>query len=308
MQFITAANTLEHPHFADFVSNALKSHPGSAMIICGDLLNVFPEPGEDLRGSIFYDVFGELIVDEMERMCADHFKHPQASRFVQPLRDFFAATGPTSERALRIATERYAKVFTGLQHAVSDHALYFIPGNMDYPRLSERFASAIPTIYQVDSEVVPVGGVKLAGVGGIPHSAQPFHDVVAISPYEMTDAEYARRLLAVRGADVLVTHLSPAECRPLSEFVRDSSVRLLICRAPFDLSHTGNFRGASMVTSIHGKTVVHVRPFEFPENFAFAVNITADPQVPVSITEFCWLYGGSTEFTLEKDAPFHLWG
>lgn len=281
MKFILTANTMEHPGFAEFVRDAAADYPEAAFLHCGDLLNVFPEPGEDLRGSIAYELYGELIIEEMARLRASHFANLPSSRFVAPLREMFAPEGRNFARAKALAGRRYAGVFAGMGHAVGDSELYFIPGNMDYPQLSTLFAAPCPSIYQLDGDMVTTGGVRLAGVGGIPHSAQPFRDMVPISPYEMSEAEYSRRLADVWGADVVITHISPEESPELAEFLRDSPVRLLVCRAPFDLGRrVGSCRGTSQSAQLEGKTVIEVRPFDFPENLAFVVDFSPDGTVP----------------------------
>ena len=63
MKLVLASNILEHPAFARFLQSAVARVPDAAICVTGDLLNVFPEPGEDLQGSIVHELYGgELIV------------------------------------------------------------------------------------------------------------------------------------------------------------------------------------------------------------------------------------------------------
>src|SRR5690348_16946308 len=109
MKFILAANTMEHPAFSTFVRDAATDHPEAAFIICGDLLNVFPEPGEDLRSSIFYEIYGDILVEELERLRADHFTTVSSSPIIGPLREIFCEDGRTYQQGLALASRRYAR-------------------------------------------------------------------------------------------------------------------------------------------------------------------------------------------------------
>ena len=102
---------------------------------------------------------------------------------------------------------------------------------MDYPLISERFLRHYPNIHQLDGIAIDCDGVQLAGLGGVPNTVHPFRNVVEISPYEMTESEYERRLNRLWGVDVLLTHISPQEYPPLLHFVQNSPLKMLICRA-----------------------------------------------------------------------------
>src|SRR5689334_11626280 len=111
MRFVLAANTMEHPGFPGFARDALAAHPDAALVICGDLLNIFPEPGEDLRGSIFYQLYGEFIVEEMEILRANQFATVHTSRFIELLRELFTVGGKTHALGTSLASHRYDLVF-----------------------------------------------------------------------------------------------------------------------------------------------------------------------------------------------------
>ncbi|HET6344089.1 MAG TPA: hypothetical protein VFH51_04110 [Myxococcota bacterium] len=302
MKLILAANSMEHPRFAAFVRDAAAAHPDAAFVMCGDLLNIFPEPGEDLRNSIFYELYGELLVEEMQRVHATHFADLAHSRFVRPLHDLFDAGGDTYEAGLAAAGRRYARVFGELRAALGGRTFYFIPGNMDYPQLTSLYAAASPNLVQLDGDIVSLGDLRLGGVGGIPRTAQPFHAVAQVSPYELSEAAYERRLHAVWGAEILVTHLAPEESPILERFVRESPVRLVICRAPFNLGQERSCRGMLACQAFEGRTVFKVRPFDYPENVAFVVELCADPLADPRVELFTWHDGHVAEAPAAVDA------
>lgn len=303
MKCVLAANTMEHPGFVSFVQAAARAYPGAAFIVCGDLLNVFPEPGEDIAGSIFSAIYGPAFGDELDRLRLNYFRDVHKSPLIPQLREIFLPQGATYTQAMALASHRYTHIFAALSQASGNNELYYIPGNMDYPELSALFSAAYPNVFQLDGEIVDVGGVRLAGVGGIPSSAQPFGRVTPISPYEMTEEAYERRLAACWGADILVSHLSPAESPALDSFLRESPVRALICRAPFSLQEAGSCRGMSQCDYIEGKLVVRVRPFDYPENFAFVVDFPPDPMVEPTLEIYDWRLADEPAAATLHDLP-----
>jgi hypothetical protein len=277
MKIILASNVLEHPAFTRFIEEAVRRVPGAAVLVTGDLLNVFPEPGEDLEGSVFHELFGgDLITKEMDRQLVERFRNVRGSRFIEPLRAMFGPTGARCEDATRSADARYGRLLPRLSAAAGASDFYFIPGNMDYPRLAERHCVRLPNMHMLDVEVANLGGLRIGGLGGVPNTVHPFRGVVEISPYEMTEAEYGRRLRSLHGVDVLVTHVSPAECPVLDDFLMSGPTQVLICRAPFDFQRAHDFRGAMEVQHRGEKTVVFVRPFDHPVNAAVVVDSSQD--------------------------------
>lgn len=277
MRVLLASNILEHPGFFEFVAQAGIEHPETPLLITGDLLNIFPEPGENLEGSIFYELYGDIMIQEMDRLVKNRFQQVDHSYFIEPLRQMFLPTGTMAEPAQARAQQRYKAFFQALSNALGTRQCYFIPGNMDYPLIAAELLSNHPHIHQLDCRVVNSDGVSLAGLGGIPNTAHPFRNVVEISPYEMTQSEYERRLHSLWGVDILMTHISPEEYPPLLEFLTQSPVKLLICRAPFDFRNASDFRGKLELQTIdddgRAKAVIRVRPFDFPHNRAFLVDL-----------------------------------
>lgn len=274
MKLCLATNILEHDAFFRFVEAVRGEHPDVAFVVAGDLLNVFPEPGEDLRGSIFQDLYGgALIADGLDELVRTRFRDVARSRLVDPLRQMFSGTGERYADATRCAARRYGRFFDRLDAARGASPFIFVPGNMDYPRLCYAETRHREGITQIDADFIELSGVRVGGVGGIPNTNHPFRGVVEISPYEMTEAEYARRLRQTRDVDVLVTHLSPEEYPPLDAFLADSPVRLLVCRAPFNFRREGDYRGRLETEVRYGKQVIKVRPFDHPANTAYLLDL-----------------------------------
>ena len=279
MKLVLVSNILEHPAFPDFLRAVGADHPDAAVLSAGDFLNVFPEPGEDFAGSIFHEIFGERVVGEMQRLVETEFAAADDSWLVEPLRDMFLPTGACARRALGLADARYARLFARIDAAMDGMRLHFIDGNMDYPALSRARAAASRSLVPLGDTVTTLGGVRVAGLGGIPSSAHPFRGVVEISPNEMSDAEYERRLLRCVGTDVLCAHLSPEESPALARFLDEGGARILVCRAPFDFGRARGFRGASSVRRRGDALVITVRPFEWPAGSALVLDV-GDPAAP----------------------------
>src|SRR6185437_2088615 len=126
-----------------------------------------------------------------------HFADVAHSSFVQPLRDFFYEGGKTFLQGRALASRRYGRVFGELRAVLGCTPLYFIPGNMDYPQLTELFASACPSIHCLNGTQLEVDGLQIAGAGGIPSACQPFGKVTRISPYELSTEAYTAQLKKV---------------------------------------------------------------------------------------------------------------
>jgi hypothetical protein len=264
VQLVLVSNVLENEAFPDFLQAALAAHPDAGVLCAGDLLNIFPEPGEDFAGSMFHEIFGARVVDEVRRLVETGFAAADGSWLIEPLRDMFLPGGPCARRALALADARYARLFATLAAALNGRTFHFIDGNMDYPNLSRTRAAAFPALVPIGDAVIDLNGLTLAGVGGIPNTAHPFRGVVEISPNEMTECEYERRLSRLGRVDVLCTHLSPEEAPALATLLARGGARVLVCRAPFDFRRAHDFRGRSSVRRLGDAWVIHVRPFEQP--------------------------------------------
>jgi hypothetical protein len=264
VQLVLVSNILEHAAFPDFLRAALAAHPEADVLCAGDLLNVFPEPGEDFAGSMFHEIFGARVVDEVRRLVDTGFSAADDSWLIEPLREMFLPGGASAHRALALADARYARLFAALAAALGERPFHFIDGNMDYPHLSRTRAAPFPALRPIGDAVHRLGGLTLAGVGGIPNNAHPFGGVVEISPNEMTPCEYDRRLSRLGRVDILCTHLSPEEAPALAALLARGGARVLVCRAPFDFRRARDFRGRSSVRRVGEAWVVTVRPFEQP--------------------------------------------
>lgn len=280
MKLVLVSNVLEHPGFPDFLRAVGAAHPGAAVLSAGDFLNVFPEPGEDFAGSIFHEIFGERVVSEMRHLVDTGFAAADGSWLVEPLRDMFLPTGRSCRRALGLADARYARLFALIDEAMDGAPLHFIDGNMDYPELTRVRAAASRSLSPLGDTVVTLGGVRVAGLGGIPNTAHPFRGVVEISPNEMSEPEYARRLDRLAGTDVLCTHLSPEEAPALARFLDAGGARILVCRARFDFGGTRGFRGPSSVRRRGEALVITVRPFEWPSGSALVLDVGGGADAP----------------------------
>lgn len=283
MKLLLVSNVLEHEAFPEFLRAAGAAHPDADILCAGDLLNVFPEPGEDFSGSMFHEIFGARVVDEMRRLVETGFSAADDSWLVEPLRDMLLPGGQSARRALAIADARYVRLFAEITAALAGRRFHFIDGNMDYPALSCVRASASPSLVSISDRVVDVGGLSIAGLGGIPNTAHPFAGVVEISPNEMSEAEYERRLFRLAGADILCTHLSPEEAPALARFVELGHTRVLVCRAPFDFRRVHDYRGRSSVRRVGDTWVITVRPFEWPAGSSLVIDLEpgAAPDVEV---------------------------
>ncbi|MFT3772096.1 MAG: hypothetical protein QM820_42360 [Minicystis sp.] len=273
MKLLLVSNVLEHAGFSEYLRAAAAAHPDAEVLCAGDLLNIFPEPGEDFAGSMFHEIFGSRVVDEMRRLVETGFSAADDSWLVEPLRDMFLPGGQSTRRALALADARYTRVFADIAGSLSGRSFYYIDGNMDYPGLSRSRAAAFPDLVPISDAIVDIGGVKVAGMGGIPNTAHPFRGVVEISPNEMSEAEYERRLESLVGAEILCTHLSPEEAPALARFLEQGHARILVCRAPFNFRHNRDFRGRNGIRRFGDAWVISVRPFEWPAGSSLVIDV-----------------------------------
>jgi len=283
MLFVLVTNVLEHAGFPAFLRAVTAAHPAAAVLCAGDLLNVFPEPGEDFSGSMFQEIFGARVADEVRRLVETGFTAAAESWLCEPLRDMFLPGGASARRALAMADARYARLFAAADAALAGRPLYFIDGNMDYPAITRERAALRRSLVPISDEVLDLGGLTLAGASGIPNTAHPFRGVVEISPNEMSEAEYERRLARLAGVDVLCAHLSPEEAPALARFLDGGGARVLVCRAPFDFRREGCYRGHSTVRRRGDALVITVRPFEWPAGSVTLLEVEpgAAPEVSV---------------------------
>lgn len=301
MKFILASNVLEHQAFSSFISDAITAYPGVNFLVAGDLLNIFPEPGEDFKGSIFYEIYGELIC-ELDCLVRNNFREVEKSILLKPIQDMFLPLGNHFTKTKNIAFIRYKNLFTSLAKSLKNSQLYFIPGNMDYPILSKCLTMNSRCIHQIDNEVLEKDGIFIGGIGGVPNTNHPFRGVIEISPYEMTEAEYERRLKNLWGVDVLLTHVSPQEFSILKEFLVNSPLKLLICRAPFNFRRHNNYRGSLELHAIGNKYVINISPFDYPENQTYVVDLVPGKLTPPTVEVFRWRFQERQDTGIEAHA------
>ena len=110
-------------------------------------------------------------------------------------------------------------------------------------------------------------------LGGIPSTAHPFSGLGEISPYEFAESEYRKRLHYFKTTDMLVTHIAPEEYPPLEEFIHQTQPKAVICRAPFNFRRDCDFRGHMEVQPYDRTLVIRVRPFDYPVNRAFSLDL-----------------------------------
>jgi hypothetical protein len=286
MQFVLMSNILEHPGFFDCVQAWVRQNPDTGFLLCGDLLNVFPEPGEDLLGSIFAEVYGDWIEPAMQQLIDTRFKQLDQSPFIDPLQQMFTPNGSNYTQASTIARQRYQRFFARLADALQEAPFYYIPGNMDYPKWGLLATQPYDAIHQIDADILTMGHAKVGALGGIPNHSHPFKGLAEISPYEMAPQEYERRLWQLAGVDVLITHLSPEEYPPLLDFVRQTPLKVLICRAPFNFTRQSDFRGQLEVSREADKPIYKIRPFDYPHNRAMVIDLDGDLSKPVRFLEW----------------------
>lgn len=162
------------------------------VLIClGDLV-LFLDYEDPARG-----IFGELLGAENARRFVDlrtAGRLDEARAFSAGL---WAGRGGDREAStLDAVRQQYARTF-----AVLPEPAYLTYGNVDLPDLWPEFAR--PGHRVLDGEVVEIGGRTVGFVGGGLRTAYR-------TPYEISDEEYAAKVAAVEGADILCTHIPPA--------------------------------------------------------------------------------------------------
>ncbi|MET8813189.1 metallophosphoesterase [Streptomyces sp. NPDC004549] len=161
-----------------------------ALICLGDLV-LFLDYADHSRG-IFPDLFGETNADRIvELRTARRFEEARAFGA-----ELWAGLGTDRRTAVESAVRRqYAELFAAFP--TPTYATY---GNVDMPPLWPEYARAGTTV--LDGEVVEIAGRTFGFVGG--GLRTPMR-----TPYEIDDDEYAAKIEAVAGADVLCTHIPP---------------------------------------------------------------------------------------------------
>ncbi|MEU9401999.1 metallophosphoesterase [Streptomyces sp. NPDC048242] len=174
-----------------------------ALICLGDLV-LFLDYADHSRG-IFPDLFGEANADRIvELRTARRFEEARAFGA-----ELWAGLGTDRRTAVESAVRRqYAELFAAFP--TPTYATY---GNVDMPPLWREYAGEGTTV--LDGEVVEIAGRTFGFVGGglrtpmLPQALNSVRAGGAPMPYEIDDEEYAAKIEAVAGVDVLCTHIPP---------------------------------------------------------------------------------------------------
>jgi Icc-related predicted phosphoesterase len=169
-----------------------RSLDGADALVClGDLV-LFVDY-DDLSVGIFSGLFGP----ENTRTLVDL----RSAGRLEEARTFSAGLwaargGDRTDTILEAVRAQYAETFAAMPEPA-----YLTYGNVDVPDLWPQFLR--PGHRVLDGEVVDIGGRSVGFVGGGLRT-------VYRTPYELEDEEYAAKVAAVEGADILCTHIPPA--------------------------------------------------------------------------------------------------
>ncbi len=162
-----------------------------ALFCLGDLL-LFVDYADHAQG-----IFPELFGAEAARRFIDlrtERRFDEARGMSMSL--WQSLDGDPASRVRDAASRQYAELFAALPEPA-----YLTYGNVDLPALWAEHLR--PGHHVLDGEPVELGGWTFGFVGGGLRS--PYR-----TPNEISDEAYAAKLAAVRGADVLCTHIPPA--------------------------------------------------------------------------------------------------
>jgi Icc-related predicted phosphoesterase len=162
-----------------------------ALICLGDLV-LFVDYADHAQG-IFADLFGAGKAAEFIGLRTEgRFDEARAMSA-----ELWATLGGDPRTHIEAAVrDQYAEIF-----AVLPVPAYLTYGNVDLPRLWAEFAR--PGHHILDGETAEIGGLTFGFVGG--GLRTPYR-----TPYEIDDAEFARKVRAVGQVDVLCSHIPPA--------------------------------------------------------------------------------------------------
>ena len=222
MKFILSSNVLESTGYINFLEEALVNYPEASFIVTGDLLNTFPETREQLQDSMFYELYGRLILDEMDKLNTSMFRINRTSPFSKPLHEMFSPLGEYYQKTQTMAVRRYERMFSHMEAILGQNKMYYIAGDMDYSGLMECVTRGSSCFRSIDCKVITIDGTTIAGVGGTPENIKSVPGIIDLAPNEMAPAELNRKLKTIWGVDVLVTHVCPDESSELRDFIKKS--------------------------------------------------------------------------------------
>jgi Icc-related predicted phosphoesterase len=169
-----------------------RSMDGADALVClGDLVLFldYASPGEGIFGSFFgADNAGRYVA----LRTAGRFD--EAREFSAGL---WARRGEDRAQSVLTAVRaQYAEIFAAMPSPA-----FLTYGNVDLPDLWPEFLR--PGHQVLDGQVVQIGARTVGFVGGGLRT-------VYRTPYEIDDEQYAEKVAAVEGADILCTHIPPA--------------------------------------------------------------------------------------------------
>jgi Icc-related predicted phosphoesterase len=182
-----------HGRAADLVS---AGEGVDALLCLGDLIDFVDY--DDPSGGILGRLFGAEAVG--------HFVGLRTQRRFDEARDFSRGLWdgidePREVVIRRVVDEQYTELFGAFAEVVARGVpVYLTYGNVDLPQLFPDHATDGVTV--LDGQVVDIGGVSFGFVGGgLPTPMR--------TPMEIPEDEYAAKVDAVAGCDVLCSHLPP---------------------------------------------------------------------------------------------------
>lgn len=169
-----------------------RSLDGADALIClGDLVLFldYDDPAQGLFGELFGEENARTYVDLRTDGRFDEARALSAHLWEE-------RGGDRTTTMLDGVRRQYAAIFTAMPTPS-----YLTYGNVDLPHLWPEFVR--PGHQVLDGEVVQIGRRTVGFVGG--GLRTPYR-----TPYELSDEEFAEKVAAVEGADVLCTHIPPA--------------------------------------------------------------------------------------------------
>jgi Icc-related predicted phosphoesterase len=160
-----------------------------ALICLGDLVLFLDY--DDAAGGIFAQLFGADAATKLIELRTQR-RFDDAREFSRGLWETVDDRQTVIERAVR---EQYAAMFGSMPTPA-----YVTYGNVDIPALWPDYVR--DGVRVLDGETVTIGGRTFGFVGG--GLQTPMR-----TPYEITDDEYAAKIVAVGAVDVLCCHIPP---------------------------------------------------------------------------------------------------
>ncbi|MBO3745572.1 metallophosphoesterase family protein [Streptosporangiaceae bacterium NEAU-GS5] len=162
-----------------------------ALVCLGDLV-LFVDYADHSQG-IFADLFGaEKAAEFIGLRTEGRFDEARVMSA-----ELWSALGGDPRAHVEAAVRgQYAAIFAAMPVPA-----YLTYGNVDLPALWAEYAR--PGHQILDGETAEIGGLRFGFVGG--GLRTPYR-----TPYEIDDADYARKVAAVGRVDVLCSHIPPA--------------------------------------------------------------------------------------------------